>query len=441
MAIRTDAQLTTDITNVSTLSDADALIQKSDLQALMTNFNDSKANKSELAGLGGAVNSIKVYNVKDYGVSGNNDQDDAPGIQAAIDACFDAGGGIVYFPNGIYRMDTMQGADAHLQIPLSPYNSAPNYRSIHLLGESIPNKYSNPQAINKPTDNNPPTTGVIFRSTLYTGGLGNFCFIEAEAGTSPWTVKSWTYLYLENIRFRIYSKTGSTNVQPIMGGVDGTLLAYMDIRNCFVDTDSERHLSMEPAGSSFGFRLPQTGNWVSQRVENTSITGVADGITFGEHGNAAALFLDGCVHGIKFRSSNHGIHIDRVCIARCKYNLWFAGNCVVTIDQMDLEDDPENFSGSWSGLIHDIRQDTPTAANAEAYIRYNRVKSGIGVEQIPLTNTNTGPSNIFTLAASESVPAWTTATRPGIRRPGMTGFNRTTTKLETWDGTAWQNHW
>ncbi len=43
-----------------------------------------------------------VYNVKDYGAVGNGATLDSPAINAAIDACFAAGGGTVYFPPGTY---------------------------------------------------------------------------------------------------------------------------------------------------------------------------------------------------------------------------------------------------------------------------------------------------------------------------------------------------
>lgn len=45
-----------------------------------------------------------VYNVVSYGATGDGSADDAPAIQDAIDAASDAGGGIVYFPPGRYRL-------------------------------------------------------------------------------------------------------------------------------------------------------------------------------------------------------------------------------------------------------------------------------------------------------------------------------------------------
>jgi len=45
-----------------------------------------------------------VFNVKDYGAVGNGIVDDATAIQAALLACYDAGGGTVYAPTGTYAV-------------------------------------------------------------------------------------------------------------------------------------------------------------------------------------------------------------------------------------------------------------------------------------------------------------------------------------------------
>ena len=44
-----------------------------------------------------------VYDVKAYGAIGNGVADDTVAIQAAIDACFNAGGGVVFIPGGTYN--------------------------------------------------------------------------------------------------------------------------------------------------------------------------------------------------------------------------------------------------------------------------------------------------------------------------------------------------
>lgn len=47
------------------------------------------------------------YNVRDYGALGDGATNDAPAIQAAIDAAEAAGGGTVFFPRGYYKVGAM----------------------------------------------------------------------------------------------------------------------------------------------------------------------------------------------------------------------------------------------------------------------------------------------------------------------------------------------
>src|SRR5262249_55878751 len=45
-----------------------------------------------------------VFNVKNYGAKGDNVNDDTAAAQSAITACQAAGGGIVFFPPGTYKL-------------------------------------------------------------------------------------------------------------------------------------------------------------------------------------------------------------------------------------------------------------------------------------------------------------------------------------------------
>lgn len=47
-----------------------------------------------------------VYNVRDYDATGNGKTDDCTAIQAALDACRLAGGGVVYLPAGVYLINS-----------------------------------------------------------------------------------------------------------------------------------------------------------------------------------------------------------------------------------------------------------------------------------------------------------------------------------------------
>lgn len=63
-------------------------------------------SSQQLAGANAATSlgSILINVKTDYNAKGNNSANDAAAIQAAIDACSAAGGGIVFFPPGIYKV-------------------------------------------------------------------------------------------------------------------------------------------------------------------------------------------------------------------------------------------------------------------------------------------------------------------------------------------------
>lgn len=51
-----------------------------------------------------------IYNVMEFGATGDGVSDDTSAWQATINACGEAGGGVVYAPPGIYRLATRSGA-------------------------------------------------------------------------------------------------------------------------------------------------------------------------------------------------------------------------------------------------------------------------------------------------------------------------------------------
>lgn len=62
--------------------------------------------------LSAAISSGVFYNVKTYGAQGDGTATDTVAVQAAINAATDAGGGIVYFPDGTYKLGPVIVPDA-----------------------------------------------------------------------------------------------------------------------------------------------------------------------------------------------------------------------------------------------------------------------------------------------------------------------------------------
>jgi hypothetical protein len=69
------------------------------------------------------------HNVRDYGAAGDGVADDTAEIQAAIDACATAGGGIVYMPPGTYKTSAVLSLDEA---------DGAGYQAVSLLGAGSP---------------------------------------------------------------------------------------------------------------------------------------------------------------------------------------------------------------------------------------------------------------------------------------------------------------
>lgn len=91
---------------------------------------------------------LLAYNVRDFGAKGDGKNDDTHAIQKGLDYLIDHGGGTLYFPNGKYRLATLQEkyeVKAHLIIkPKS--TKGRTYVMIKLVGENCvvtPSSYAN----------------------------------------------------------------------------------------------------------------------------------------------------------------------------------------------------------------------------------------------------------------------------------------------------------
>lgn len=118
-----DAAVTARAAAVHTHGEADVTNLSSDLAAkastasVTATMNSHKADSAAHAGTYVPVDGL-VYNVKDHGAVGNGTTDDRAAINTTIAAANAAGGGIVFFPAGTYKVASSPGitllANVHL---------------------------------------------------------------------------------------------------------------------------------------------------------------------------------------------------------------------------------------------------------------------------------------------------------------------------------------
>jgi len=137
----------------------------------------------------------EVYNVKDYGATGDGATDDAPAIQAALDAADAASGGTVYAPDGEYLLGSglIIYDNTHLEL-------APNAK---LIRDFVGSKPTGATIYNElavlPSGDTPSWPGTVNSNIQITGG--QFSANDA-ADTGPHiSLYGVEYFRLDGIKF------------------------------------------------------------------------------------------------------------------------------------------------------------------------------------------------------------------------------------------------
>lgn len=114
-----------------------------------------------------------VFNVKAYGAKGDGVTDDTTAIQAAIDACAAAGGGVVFFPRGVYNI--MSGLTIKAKVNLAGisaresiirWNSNSNGTMLNTTNVPMNGAYIGKLQFAKRLDSPALVTGILGGSTL-----------------------------------------------------------------------------------------------------------------------------------------------------------------------------------------------------------------------------------------------------------------------------------
>lgn len=320
------------------------------------------------------------FNVEDYGAVHNGSTDDTGAIQDAIDAAGAAGGGVVYFPAGIYiitgSLQTANGANGQLLLPSIDCATGEQI-VIKLLGEVPPS--ASPAVLGATFGT--PGRGAILKSTI-TGSVGGR-LLDAHGPVGSYEGYSLITVHLENLTFRMPAN-------PVMSAVNLNLVVGVETHNVVIDTGEYliANVSEPTTATSKGFLSPAINNGAWTKIDGLTVIGFYEGVEVNEHFDGDMIQIWGSKYGLSYQAAPHASYIKRALIVDCPNNIKFSsGTHYTEIEQLDIE----RYSGSpakWFDPIYDIDD-----ANNYGYgkIAWHVVLGGTGVVHTIVKN---GGSNI-----------------------------------------------
>lgn len=343
------------------------------------------------------------FYVTDYGATGNGVTDDTAAIQATIDAAEAAGGGVVYFPRGVYIVGgaLQDGARSNAQILLPILDTATDAQvTIHLLGESPP----------------PPTASLL--GTVVTPAGGSVIKGTLNAGAGGALIGAWgpvgSYQDFSMVHVKVENLTIRMPANPVLSALNFGKVVTTEICDVIVDTSSYDidDIPEPTTNTSYGIVTPKNNNGAWTVLRNVTMIGFYYGIEINEHADADGLQFFACKYAGRFLQGNHASHIARMLVTWCESGLLFSGGAhYVDIFQYDVE----HYSGAppkWFDPLNDVDD---TNDYMEGLIRWQAVLAGTGPENSFLVN---GGANLQTIRITDDWGGGTTLVSSNDTTPG-----------------------
>lgn len=288
------------------------------------------------------------FNVEDYGAKHDGATDDSAAIQAAINACYNAGGGTVYFPNGVYSLSGALGGTAGnngiLYIP--DHSTSQQQITIELLGQTPPPRDYWAMSGGKPA----PTTGV---SVLYgkTAASGTTPSILATPQASA-NASGFTNIFVKQKNL-IYRQTPN----PGLLCSDMRHASAASYESCCFDVDAllGSGVTAPTNTNGYGCLTPFNSNGAYTLIRDCFAIGYYTGFHICEHTVCDNLSAALCSTSYALRGPNyHSIYMNRILSQWSTDHLGGTGtgNSYVRCEMFDIEDAP---SGNWYTTANHIQ--------------------------------------------------------------------------------------
>lgn len=328
-------------------------------------------------------------NVVDFGADSTGVVDATTFIQAAVNFVSNHNGGVVYFPNGLYKIagalqTSVGGINYNSQIYVPAYTASNTKRNhIIFLGQSPPN-FTQTGGLSGSVA--PSTSGgVILYSTLASGGATGCAVIGTNAVSGSF---GYEYITVQNMIIKV--KNNPTGTGPIIGGISFKNGPAIQVRNFIYTVDTAGNLSTLPGNDIAGIETPDNNSETVTTLENTIVIGVRSGYKIGEHTYMAQVQSFCCFYGFNFKLGGHTVTGSRICAYWCKYDIYVRGESHWL--SMNLDNEWQQI-GKWYDNVTTV---VDTANLAYGTIIYQMLSAGVGIDNTKFTIS--GGSNITPIA-------------------------------------------
>lgn len=340
----------------------------------ITQWDSRRSTAQDVADLGGGGD---WFNVRSYGATGDGTTDDTTAVQAAIDAAVSAGGGVVYFPRGVYAIggalqDTSR-SNAQLLLPrLDAVDT--EQMTIELRGEFAP-----PPIMSVVGATPIPDVHSIIKGTLNTA-----------SGTAPSLIGAWgpsgTIDNLSNAHVLLRDLTFRMPSNPQLSACNLQNVASVDVDRVIVDCGGYyvQGLTEPTTAASVGMRLPTIHNGANTRLGTVDVIGFYTGYLFGEHSLGENVKAWGCKIAATFAAADHPSYFTRFMAVHCEKVLTATGEHYVDFGQLNIE----HATTGWWVTDYDI-DDTNNYLNGD--LAWHVVLAGTGIDD---TFTVNGANNM-----------------------------------------------
>lgn len=296
------------------------------------------------------INGNHEFNVLDFGAVADDSTDNTEAFSVCLKAVFEAGGGRMFLPDGVYRGRIL-------------ILGSSKWITVEIVGESEPT----------------PVFGTIGSFSLQNNGTiiknlsesGPSVITALNTPESLYHTFSGINVIIRNLDVRTYDNPG-------IGGIDLQHAAQCKIENVHINTDTYNVIASKPTHDTSGLITSACNNGAWTVLRDVVVSGYHTGIIVNEHTNADNVVVASNINGLEFLFAHHASRFGRLGTYRNMHHITVSGKHGFSIEQMNTEQPGEGQTTeatAWQTLVSDIN-DPENLGIAD--INYWVVVGGVG---------------------------------------------------------------